>query len=725
MEQDAEQQAFNVLKQRLVEAPILCYPDFSGQYPFRLETDASKIGTGAVLSQRYPDGDHPLGFYSYTLKPKERDWSTTEREAYAIVKALRFFRPILAGQSFTVITDHSSLRYLFGMRDPTGRLARWIMEMQQYTYGVDHRAGKNHQNADAFSRAPIVQALTTQVYQQALITTTTILPSHSAQPSPPTAMHAIQVPPLNQIQQLQEADPVMNGYLIFLTDGTMARVPAEIQPLLIDIDNYTVIDGILYHLWHPEPSIDRPSPRVRLVVPQELRPAILHAHHENILAGHRGIQATYQRLRRNYFWIGMYADCVAWVRSCLTCGHRKKSRRGQAAGLHPIKPPDQPFSTIVIDFLGPLPKTADGNQYLLVINDLLTKYPLAFPCKTNAAQDVADILIPHIFLEYGPPSTILSDQGPHFHNELIAAIDQLFLVNHVFSSGYRPQTAGITERCNQSLLDILAMYVNHHHRDWDRLLPYVLFAFRTLYNPAIKNVPFFLLYGYEPVLPHEMYLLPPHLNQSIADQERNKIATYLNEARKLARDSILATQQATKDQVDANRRQAPNYQPGDLVMAIQPYVPTGGSFKLARLYNGPYKIESYLPGHRTLQLTHVHTAEPRLAHIDNVKRYVAADHLRPTLVPEAPIPQPTPEAELRVIDQLARAAGTAKHVLGAGRARATTEHILGSSSLPPLPDPDAFSPLPDMAGLLSWPLVPPLPPPVPPSAFLSLSLFLS
>ncbi len=201
-----------------------------------------------------------------------------------------------------------------------------------------------------------------------------------------------------------------------------------------------------------------------------------------------------------------------------------------------------------------------------------------------------------------------------------------------------------------------------------------------------------------------------------SDQERNKIATYLNEARKLARDSVLATQQAMKEQVDANRRQAPNYQPGDLVMAIQPYVPTGGSLKLARLYNGPYKIESYLPGHRTLQLTHLHTTEPRLAHIDNVKRYVAADHLRPTLIPEAPIPQPTPEAELRVIDQLERAAGTAKHVLGAGRARATTEHILGSSSLPPLPDLAALPPLPDMAGLLSWPLIPPLPQPVPPSA---------
>ena len=131
----------------------------SGTYPFRLETDASKVGIGAVLIQSFPDGDKPIGYYSYTLKSNEREWSTTEREAYAALLGMRNFRPIIAGCHFTLVVDHQALRYLKTIKDPHGRIGRWIMEMQQYDFAIDHRPGQLHVVPDALSRAPIVRAV--------------------------------------------------------------------------------------------------------------------------------------------------------------------------------------------------------------------------------------------------------------------------------------------------------------------------------------------------------------------------------------------------------------------------------------------------------------------------------------------------------------------------------------------------------------------------------------
>lgn len=338
---------------------------------------------------------------------------------------------------------------------------------------------------------------------------------------------------------------------------------------------------------------------------------------------------------------------------------------------------------ISMDFLGPLPMTVNGNRYLLVINDYATRYCLAFPVARDNAATVAKILVERVFLEYGAPHTILSDRGPHFFNELLESITQLFEVHQVFSSGYRPQTAGLTERFNQTLIDLLAVYVNKHCDDWDEYVPYVLFAYRTLYNQTVKDIPFYLLYGYEPPLPHEMYILPTHVNQSTADQTRNLIAQRLKEARNLARTSIAAVQKAIKANRDANRKASP-FKPGDLVMSIKPRTNTFG--KLSRIYDGPYRVNRILPGGRTLHLTHINTGEIRVSHVDNVKSHSFGEDLRPTRdMVDNPIPKPSPQQERRAIEMLERAAAQAKHVVGAARSRAVIADILGYLQVPPNP----------------------------------------
>ena len=675
-----EQQAFDTLKLMLTTAPVMAHPDFSEQHLFILDTDASLVGTGAVLSQRYPDRDHVLGYYSYTLKPRERRWSTTEREAFAILKAIRNFRHILAGTQFIVVTDHASLRYLMQMKDPFGRISRWIMELQQFDFSVEHRSGISHGNADGMSRPPVVQP---DLHQLVPVFTTTTEPATGSTSNLPALPSSL--PPMSSIQRLQQKDPVLSGYISFLSHGSLVNVPDDIRPLLVDIGSYSLVDGTLYHSRKEQPGRDgEPISRLQLVVPKELRQVLLVACHDNILAGHPGVQKTYDRLNENYFWANMRADAYSWVKSCLTCASRKRHRTGATIGLRGITPGDRPFDVISMDFLGPLPETEAGNKYLLVINDYATRYPLAFPLPTNDAVSVAKILVERVFLEFGPPRVILSDRGTHFLNDLVHSITQLFMTRQVFSSGYRPQTAGITERMNQTLLDLLAMYGNRQQNDWDQLVPYVLFAYRTTYSEVLKNMPFYLVYGYEPVLPHEMDLLPPHLNQSSADQARNSIAANLNQARRLARDAVHKVQLATKARVDAHRRKPPSYKPGDLVMVHKPVIATGTIFKLAsHIYQGPYKVARYIPGFRTIQVTHLTTGESRICHVDNTKPFVPSDLREP--LPDAPEPVHSEEAQRRALDQLERACAVAKHVVGEGRVRATIAHVLGHVSLPPLP----------------------------------------
>ena len=127
---------------------------------FILQTDASDYGLGAVLSQIDNNGcEKVIAFASRTLSDRERKYSTTEKKACAVVYAMNHFRVYLLGRKFTVVTDHKALRWLYSM-EAKGRSARWVMDLQEFQFTVQHRAGRLHSNADALSRLPVeTQAL--------------------------------------------------------------------------------------------------------------------------------------------------------------------------------------------------------------------------------------------------------------------------------------------------------------------------------------------------------------------------------------------------------------------------------------------------------------------------------------------------------------------------------------------------------------------------------------
>jgi HPt (histidine-containing phosphotransfer) domain-containing protein len=253
---------------------------------------------------------------------------------------------------------------------------------------------------------------------------------------------------------------------------------------------------------------------------------------------------------------------------------------------------------------------------------------------------VADILLKEIILQYGPPSVIMSDQGQQFMADLVEELCNLFTIRKLTSTGYRPQTMGLVERFNHTLIKMLKHYANTRADDWDVYVPYVLFAYRTTYNPVIRDTPFFLLYGYEPLLPYDLYLLPDELVYTTAEETRNRVAARMNEARGLARRNLQAAQQKMKERYDKEAQER-KFSINELVMDVRPH---GLSSKFSKTYRGPYRVLARMG--RNYHLKDPRTGHLVIRHEDNLKRYFASTirpELQVLLDPEQDAPaQPAP-----------------------------------------------------------------------------------
>ena len=188
----------------------------------------------------------------------------------------------------------------------------------------------------------------------------------------------------------------------------------------------------------------------------------------------------------------MRADVSKYCRSCLVCASRKGNGHSIKPALQPI-PVGGPFHWIGVDVLQ-LPLTLDGNQYAVMFTDYLTKWVEAFAVADQTAETIARLFVEGVVCRHGAPQELLSDRGANFVSDLVSEVCKLFDVK-LNTSGYHPQTNGLCERFNSTLIQMLAKAGDRFGQDWDKHLPYVLYAYRVSVQDSTKESPFFLLFA--------------------------------------------------------------------------------------------------------------------------------------------------------------------------------------------------------------------------------------
>ncbi|GBN73697.1 Transposon Tf2-9 polyprotein [Araneus ventricosus] len=539
-----QKHSFAALKKLLIGHPVLGH--FQPEADTLIHSDASGYGIDAVLVQMQDGQEKPIAYASRSLTPAEKNYSTTEKECLAVIWAISKFRPYLFGKPFTVVTDHHSLCWLANVKDPSGRLARWALRLQEYDITIVYKSGRKHSDADSLSRNPLIST---------------------------SVETCDEIPTLASVAEYikeQLKDPKLKYIIKVLKRGD-------------EYQNYLLKDGVLY-----KKTFDPMGQQWLLVGPKKLRGDILRSLHDAPTAGHLGFAKTYDRIRRKYYWPGLYGSTRRYISHCKECQRRKTPPQLPPGRLQPIEPPDIPFAKVGIDLLGFFPVTRSGNRWIIVCTDYLTRFTVTKALPTGEAIEVAKFIVEEIILKHGSPKEMISDRGRTFLSNLVKTINELCQTSHLLTTAYHPQTNGLTERFNKTLADMLSMYTDVEQKNWDTVLPFVTFAYNSAKQNSTGFSPFFLIYGRNITTPLDV-ILPHNNDQDHDDSYVQQLITRSEEARQLAKIHIKDSQASDKRRYDARHRSV-SYKIWDLVWVYTPIRKVGLSEKLLRRYFGPYRI---------------------------------------------------------------------------------------------------------------------------------------
>ncbi|KAK9042484.1 hypothetical protein V6N11_017554 [Hibiscus sabdariffa] len=404
--------AFNLLKQKLVTAPIVEPPDW--KLPFELMCDVSDYVVGAVLGQRKGKIFHPIYYASKTINDAQVNYTTTEKEMLAVIFAFDKFRSYLIGTKVIVHTDHSTIKYLLSKKDAKPRLIRWILLLQEFDIEIIDRKGTENQVADHLSRLENkdIEDTTEEIQEvfpdEQLLSAT----SHTAEMED------------NFITAITE--------LIASTEDSTEKS----VPWYADFVNY-IVSGILPHqlnyqgrkrfkhnvkgyFWD-EPYLFKQcaDQLIRRCIPEEEQQLILEQCHSAPYGGHFGGNKTAAKVLQSvFYWPTLHGDAQLFCQQCDRCQRTGNISRRNEMPLQNILEVEL-FDVWGIDFMGPFPSSF-GNLYILLVVDYVSKWVEAIATTHNDAKTVQRFIKKNIFTRFGTPRVIISDEGRHFDNRSIA-----------------------------------------------------------------------------------------------------------------------------------------------------------------------------------------------------------------------------------------------------------------------------------------------------------------
>ncbi|KAH9328294.1 hypothetical protein KI387_000402, partial [Taxus chinensis] len=339
---EKQQQAFELLKQKLTSQPVLALPDYGK--PFEVQTDASDYAIGGVLMQE----GHPVAFESRKLNDRERNYPVHEKEMTAIVHCLRSWRHYLLGAPFVVKTDNISSTYFKTQAKLTPKQARWQEFLAEFDFEITYNPGKKNVVADALSRKAQLAAVTES----------------------PASMHSESRVLLAEamVEQIKEG---------LTQDPQAAELVKQVRENRTR--KFSIRDGLLVFT------------QGRIYIPKwgKLRRELLHECHDSVWAGHPGQKRTLALIERGFYWPKMREDADEYVRSCLICQQDKPVYKAPAGTLQPLPIPIRPWVSVSLDFITQLPES-DGKTSIMVVVDRFSKYATFIPCAAPCrAEDAA------------------------------------------------------------------------------------------------------------------------------------------------------------------------------------------------------------------------------------------------------------------------------------------------------------------------------------------------
>ena len=379
-------------------------------------------------------------------------------------------------------------------------------------------------------------------------------------------------------------------------------------------------DGILMRKWRPPDASPDEVWRVvhQIVVPAAYRRDVMSLAHDTPMAGHLGINKTYNRILSHFYWPKLRKDVSEFCKSCHVCQMvGKPNQKIPSAPLQPIPAFEEPFSRVLVDCVGPLPRTRSGNQYLLTIMCTSTRFPEAIPLRNIKAKSIVKALT-KFFSFVGAPKAIQSDQGSNFMSGLFQQVMHELGIRQYRSTAYHPESQGALERFHQTLKTMLKTYCYQYEKDWDEGVHLVLFAAREAVQESLGFSPFELVFGHTVRGPLKL-LKEKWLTETSDLNLLDYVSDFkekLYNACKLAQENLKSSQMKMKMWYDKDARNRV-FKPGDKVLV---FLPIPGHPLQARFY-GPYEIESKISDVNYVVKTPGRRKEKRVCHINMLKEY--------------------------------------------------------------------------------------------------------
>ncbi|XP_077538135.1 uncharacterized protein LOC144150167 [Haemaphysalis longicornis] len=457
---DDAQRSFDQLKACLTCSPVVKV--FNPDLPVVVTTDASDVGIGAVLQQRYGSRLETIAFASRTLSETERKYSVGEREALACLFACEKWHIFLWGRRFTLRTDHQAVVALLAAGDSGRRplrISRWSARLLYYNFDIEYCKGSENLVADALSRLPIQTGQELQEEEIVSLVTSVV--------------------DKETVQLATKADVTLQKVAEYVSKGwpDKKKVHSDLTAYFHVRDELSVVDGLLMR-------------DDRVVIPGVLVPTFLELAHEN----HQGIVRTKQLLRERYWWPQMDRNVEEHVKHCHVCQLADKSAKPHVAPLQPVEWPEGPWQKLGMDIVGPL--DVSYPRFLVTLVDYYSKWPEVLGTNSISTEDVIKLL-DSSFSREGLPEFLVTDNGPQFVSKQMQEYLKEKGIRHVFSSNYYPQANGQIERFNRVLKEHLQV-ARLEGKDASKSITQFLGSYRVTPHSVTGLSPAFLLHGRQP-----------------------------------------------------------------------------------------------------------------------------------------------------------------------------------------------------------------------------------